>query len=253
VAAHVIAVGAGKGGVGKSTVALNLALGLRPHGAVGVLDLDFYGPNIAAMVGIEHQTWTKSWTLASRTMPRFKPVVRENLAIVSTGFILGEDQPLGVDAMTAGLLAKQLIHEVAWPDLRFLVVDLPPGTSAVQQILVRELKCAGAVVVVTPQLLAHLDARKAVQMFRSLNVRVLGAVENMANGVCAHCGEAIGVFPPSPPERSIWAMGIERLAQIPIYFAAAAPSGELADLPGPPDTAVYAALAERIVASLGSA
>ena len=211
--------GAGKGGVGKSTIALGLARGLRERGRVGLLDLDFYGPNIPAMLGIEHPQWTQQWMLAERAPARFKPVMREDLAVVSTAFIIGEDQPLGVDAMTAGLIAKQLIHSVAWPELDYLVVDLPPGTSTVQHILVREVKSAGAVIVVTPQLVAHLDARKAVQMFRSLKVPVLGAVENMSAAACPHCGQELRVFEACPEARSIWALGIDCLAVLPLIFS----------------------------------
>ncbi len=246
-ARHVIAVGAGKGGVGKSTVALNLALALRAHGRVGVLDLDFYGPNIPVMVGIEHERWTNNWTLASRAVQRFTPVVREDLAIASTGFILGEDQPLGVDAMTAGLIAKQLVHAVNWPDLAYLIVDLPPGTSAVQQLLVKELTCAGAIVVVTPDLVAHLDGRKAVQMFRTLSVRVLGGVENMSAAACPRCGERIHTFSAAPHERSIWAMGVDRLAQIPFRIGH---DGDAPDTAATPRFAEFADVAKEVVRRL---
>jgi len=179
------------------------------------------------MLGIEHQRWTTNWTLASRSTRRFTPVVRDGIAIASTGFILGEDQPLGVDAMAARLIAKQLVHDVRWPDLAYLVVDLPPGTSTVQHLLVRELECAGAIVVVTPELVAHLDGRKAVQMFRSLNVRVLSP------------------FQTAPHERSIWAMGVEKLADIPLRFDGT---------PGPAGAAAYTAnfdqFAKRVIAAL---
>ena len=190
------------------------------------------------MLGIEHQRWTPQWTLAARSPVRYKPVVREDIAVVSTGFIIGEDQPLGVDSMTAGLIAKQLVHSVAWPELDYLVIDLPPGTTTVQQILVREVRCAGAVVVVTPQLVAHLDARKAVQMFRSLNVRVLGGVENMSTTACPHCREELRVFDACPEERSIWALGVERLAVLPVVF------NDAPALPG------MTALADAILARL---
>jgi ATP-binding protein involved in chromosome partitioning len=203
------------------------------------------------MVGIEHEMWTTNWTLAGQSMRRFRPVFRQDLAIVSTGFVLGEDQPLGVDSMTAGLIAKQLIHGVDWPELQYLVVDLPPGTSTVQQILVRELTCAGALVVVTPQVVAHLDGRKAVQMFRSLNVRVLGAIENMSEGICPHCGQAIAIFPPAPRDRSIWSMGVAKLAAIPLEIAR--PPLELTSGRDSSASPIYAQLADRVVTLLNTA
>lgn len=229
VPAHAIAVGAGKGGVGKSTVALNLALALRSHGPVGVLDFDFYGPNIAAMLGIEKVIWTKEWTLARRGHQiRFHPIERDGLHVVSMGFILGEDQPLGMDPSTVALVARQLAQGIVWPDVRYLVIDLPPGTSAAQHILVREFHPDAAIVVVTPDALAHLDGRKAVQMFRLMRVPVIGAVENMAATSCPHCGAAISLFDGARPERTIWDLGVEQLARIPFNLASTG-SGAIGD------------------------
>lgn len=255
---YVIAVGAGKGGVGKSTVALGLALALRRHGAVGVLDFDFYGPNIAAMVGIEHVRWTTEWTLARRGRAiRFTPIVREDLHIVSMGFVLGDDQPLGMEPNTVALLAGQFMRDVDWPELRFLVIDLPPGTSPVQHMLVKTLKPDGALVVTTPELVAHMDGRKAVQMFRHLGVRVLGGVENMADTVCPHCAGRIGLFPDAPVERTIWSLGVERLAAIPFSIAnrngaasSHVDSGETDDRPF--DSGGFRGLAEKVIARLST-
>lgn len=222
--------GAGKGGVGKSTVALHLALALRRSGATGVLDFDLYGPNIPALLGIEHTSWTQAWVLARKrpldARRPFRPVEREGLHVVSTGFILGEDQHMGFDPATAQLLTKQLMRDVAWPALDFLVVDLPPGTSPVQHVLARELKLAGAVIVVTPQAVAHMDARKAVQMFRTLNVRVLGGVENMTAFRCTKCGYDHPLFDPAPAQKTIWAMDVERLASLPFMADLANADGD---------------------------
>src|SRR5438309_8847258 len=171
---RLVAVGAGKGGVGKSTIALGLARALRDHGRVGVLDLDLYAPDIPAMLGIVHRPWTHSWTLAQAGASTSEaPVERDGLQIVSTGFLLGEDQPMGLEAQTLELLARHLIQSVRWPAIDFLVVDLPAGTSAVQHVLARLLKIDGALIVVTPQRVAHLDAQKAVRLFQHLRVPVL--------------------------------------------------------------------------------
>ena len=215
---HVIAVGSGKGGVGKSTVSLNLALALVERGhAVGLLDADLYGPNIPLMVGLTKHKWTSTWTLArpKESRVRHRPVERHGLKIVSAGFILGEDQPLGVEAMTAQMMVRQLVEDVAWGELDFLVVDLPPGTADIQQVLLRAVPLTGALIVATPQYVAHLDARKAVRMYERHNVPVLGWIENMGPMRCPHCGEPVQVFPEVPEVRSIRSTGVERLGTIP--------------------------------------
>jgi ATP-binding protein involved in chromosome partitioning len=215
---HVIAVGSGKGGVGKSTVSLNLALALAERGLdVGLLDADLYGPNIPVMVGLTRHRWTEYWTLArpGKEPVRYAPVVRHGLKIVSAGFILGEDQPLGVEALTATTMARQLLDDVEWGDLDYLIVDLPPGTADIQQVLLKAIPVTGALIVATPQYVAHLDARKAVRMYQRHSVPVLGWIENMGPMACPHCGEAVAVFPEVPPARSIRALGIEPLGSIP--------------------------------------
>jgi ATP-binding protein involved in chromosome partitioning len=215
---HVVAVGSGKGGVGKSTVSLNLALALAARGlSVGLLDADLYGPNIPIMVGLTKHRWTETWTIArpKEKRVRYAPVERHGLKIASAGFILGEDQPLGVEALTAQMIIRQLVGDVAWGDLDFLVVDLPPGTADIQQVLLKAVPLTGALVVATPQYVAHLDARKAVRMYQRHGVPVFGWIENMGPMRCPHCGEPIEVFPEVPPDRSLRSLGIERLGTIP--------------------------------------
>ena len=254
----VLAVGSGKGGVGKSTVALNLALALRSSGPVGILDADFYGPNVPHMLGLRQKTWTDTWTLARRggtaAQPILPPVERHGLKIASVGFLLGEDQAFGLSAVGLDLLVKQLVRQVAWGELRFLVVDLPPGTADVAQLLVHELKISGALIVVTPQAVAHLDARKAVTMFRHARVRVLGGVENMSHLACPHCGERIPLFPPVASDRSIWMMDVERLGELPFLprLSEAAEHGTplLVSDPGSGWAAALSAIAGRVLARL---
>jgi ATP-binding protein involved in chromosome partitioning len=215
---HVVAVGSGKGGVGKSTVSLNLALALVSRGLrVGLLDADLYGPNIPIMVGLTRHRWTETWTIARprEKRVRYAPVERHGLKIASAGFILGEDQPLGVEALTAQMMVRQLVDEVAWGDLDFLVVDLPPGTADIQQVLLKAVPLTGAIVVATPQYVAHLDARKAVRMYQRHGVPVFGWIENMGPMRCPHCGEPVEVFPEVPEERSVRSLGVERLGTIP--------------------------------------
>ena len=168
------------------------------------------------MLGIAHAPWTHSWTLArTRAAPRDAPVERDGLVVASSGFLLGEDQPMGLEARTLELLARHLIEGVAWPPLDFLVVDLPAGTSAVQHLLARLVKVDGALVVVTPQRVAHLDAQKVVRLYQHLRVPVIGGVENMSYQRCPHCGREIARFERADDAHTIWSQGVECLTRFP--------------------------------------
>jgi len=216
-----IAVGAGKGGVGKSTVSLNLALALAQAGhQVGLMDLDFYGPNIPLMVGLKQERWINYWALAKNSnggrQEPIRAIERYGLKIASAGFILAEDQPMVVEGATVRMMAHQLLHQTEWGDLDYLIVDLPPGTADVLHVLLESASLAGAVLVVTPQDAAHLDARKAIKAYERSQVRILGAIENMSGAICPHCGKPVDFFPRLRDERSIWHQGVHLLGRIPL-------------------------------------
>lgn len=217
-AKHAIAIGSGKGGVGKSTVTLNVALALSEKGhKVGILDADLYGPNIPLMVNVTRKKPARFWTLAKPGGQKpIEPLEKHGLKIMSSGFIVAEDQPIAWNEHLITALLHQLLYTVAWGDLDFLLIDLPPGTADLQQMLTRLLSLDGAVIVVTPQDVAHLDAKKAIKMFDLANVKILGGVENMSGLVCPHCAEHIEVFHPVADERSIWGSGVRKLGEIPL-------------------------------------
>ena len=217
-ARFIIAVGSGKGGVGKSTVSLNLALALAASGkSVGLLDADLYGPNIPLMVGLTRKEWTGDWTLARRGKQQIiQPVERYGLKIMSAGFLLGEDQPMILEAQIVRALLMQLTQQVAWGDPDYLLIDLPPGTADLQQNLLHDLRLSGVVLVVTPQDVAHLDGKKALQHYRRAGVPVLGAIENMSGFLCPHCGQPVDIFARVSEARAIWAMDVEKLGAIPL-------------------------------------
>ncbi len=185
---NVIAVGSGKGGVGKSTTAVNLAAALMQEGLkVGVLDADIYGPSIPLMLGIEGKP-------DSPDGKHIEPMHAHGLEAMSIGFLVDADMPMIWRGPMATSALMQLFNDTRWGDLDVLVVDLPPGTGDVQLTLAQKIPVAGAVVVTTPQDVATLDARKALAMFNKVEVPVLGIIENMAVHVCSQCGHAEHVF-----------------------------------------------------------
>ena len=214
-ARHVVAVGSGKGGVGKSTVTLHLAFALRRRGwNVGLLDADLYGPDIPAMLNLKREREAKRWDFWRGGDVRLEPVERDGLQVMSVGFLLAERQSLTFAAPLLGAALRQLVEQVDWHGLDVLLIDLPPGTADLQQQLVGVVPLAGAVVVVGPQDVAHLDARKFVDFLQAASVPILGGVENMAGLSCPHCGEHIDVFVPAAPERAIWSDGVSLLGRI---------------------------------------
>jgi ATP-binding protein involved in chromosome partitioning len=216
-AQYIVAVGSGKGGVGKSTVSLHIALALARRGlAVGLLDADVYGPDIPLMIGLTRHEDARRWDFWRRGDVRHEALESHGIRIMSVGFLLGERQALtlGAPLLTAAL--RQLVHNVEWGKLDILLLDLPPGTADLQQQLVGVVSLDGAVVVVGPQDVAHLDARKFLAFLRDADIPILGAVENMSGLECPHCGERIEVFSPAEEARSVWADGVHLLGSIPL-------------------------------------
>jgi ATP-binding protein involved in chromosome partitioning len=210
------------------------------------------------MLGLRREAWTQAWTLAraggTDAQRRITAVDRYGLKVASSGFFLGEDQAMGLPAASIDLLLKQLVGFVTWGELEFLVVDLPPGTADVAHGLIRELKISGAIVVVTPQEVAHLDARKAVTMFRRGGIRVLGAVENMSGLTCQSCGERVSLFPTVSPARGIWQMQVDKIGEIPFSGALGeASEGGVPLAVSAPDSATaqsFTRIADEVVARL---
>jgi len=251
-ARRVVAIASGKGGVGKSTLTLNLALAFSARGStVGVLDADLYGPDIPLMVGLKRTERARElqlWRLGRPiTLP---PVEVHGLRLMSIGFLLGEDQALLWPSMSVELVLRQLVHETDWGELDYLFVDLPPGTADVQQQIVRLLPLDGAIVVVGPQDVSHLDAKRVLELFGETGTRVLGGVENMATLLCPHCGEAISVFGEVSPDRSIWSLGVERLGSIPLDPTVASGQPLLLAAPGSPPGRAIKAIAGRLADAL---
>jgi ATP-binding protein involved in chromosome partitioning len=185
---HIIAVASGKGGVGKSTVAANLALALKADGLrVGVLDADIYGPSMPRMLGIYGQPQSRDGKI-------LEPMENYGLKVMSIGFLIKEDTPMiWRGPMVIGAL-EQMMRDVNWGELDVLVVDMPPGTGDAQLTLAQRVPLAGVVIVSTPQDIALLDARKGLAMFRKVNVPVLGIVENMSTFICPNCGHESQIF-----------------------------------------------------------
>jgi ATP-binding protein involved in chromosome partitioning len=207
---NVIAVGAGKGGVGKTTVAVNLAIALaKCGGKVGIIDADIYGPNVPIMLGMKTQLTTDGQKIV--------PAEKYGLQVISMGFLTGDDAPIiWRGPMLHGAL-QQFFREVAWKHLDYLVVDLPPGTGDVSLSLSQTVPVAGAIVVTTPQQVSLADSRRAVAMYKKLNIPPLGIIENMSYHVCTNCGHESDLFGRGGGERMAAELGIPFVGRVPIY------------------------------------
>ncbi len=210
---NIIAVASGKGGVGKSTTAVNLALALAADGArVGVLDADIYGPSMPRMLGVEG--------MPGNDGKRLLPHEAHGVKVMSMGFLIkDEDTPTIWRGPMVTSALQQMLGETDWGELDYLVIDLPPGTGDIQLTLVQKIPVAGAVIVTTPQDIALLDARKALQMFRKLDVAVLGVVENMSTHVCSQCGHEEPIFGAGGGARMAGQYDVPLLGQLPLDIA----------------------------------
>jgi ATP-binding protein involved in chromosome partitioning len=208
---NTIAVASGKGGVGKSTTAVNLALALAQEGAsVGLLDADIYGPSMPMMMGLSGQ---RPQSLDGKTM---QPLERYGVQVISMGFLVEQDTAMVWRGPMATQALDQLLRQTQWRALDYLVIDMPPGTGDIQLSLSQRVPLTGAVVVTTPQDIALLDATRGVKMFEKVGVPILGLVENMATHVCVQCGHEEAIFGADGGQKMAQALGLQCLASLPL-------------------------------------
>ncbi len=207
---NIIAVASGKGGVGKSTTAVNLALALSAEGAnVGILDADIYGPSQPRMLGGNERPVSKD----GKSM---EPMLRHGIQSMSIGYLIDEETPMIWRGPMATTALEQLLNDTRWQDVDYLVVDLPPGTGDIQLTLSQKIPVSGAVIVTTPQDIALLDARKALKMFQKVEVPVLGIIENMSTHICSRCGHEEHIFGAGGGERMARQYNVELLGALPL-------------------------------------
>lgn len=210
---NVVAVASGKGGVGKSTTAVNLALALAAEGAtVGILDADIYGPSQPMMMGIEGRPESAD----GKTM---EPLSNYGVQVASIGFLIEPDNPMIWRGPMATQALEQLLRQTNWTDLDYLIVDMPPGTGDIQLTLSQRVPLTGAVIVTTPQDIALLDAKKGLKMFEKVGVPILGIVENMAVHVCANCGHVEHIFGAEGGKRVAAEYGVDYLGALPLNLS----------------------------------
>ena len=210
---NIIAVASGKGGVGKSTTAVNLALALSAEGAqVGILDADIYGPSQPMMMGISG----RPETVDGKTM---EPMENHGLQVSSIGFMIDPDEPMVWRGPIVTQALQQLLDQTNWRDLDYLIVDMPPGTGDIQLTLSQKVPVTGAVIVTTPQDIALLDARKGLKMFEKVDIPILGIVENMSTHICSNCGHAEAIFGQGGGAKMCEEYGVEFLGALPLTMS----------------------------------
>ncbi|MDR5770798.1 MULTISPECIES: iron-sulfur cluster carrier protein ApbC [unclassified Caballeronia] len=210
---NIIAVASGKGGVGKSTTAANLALALAAEGAnVGMLDADIYGPSLPMMLGISGRP-------ESPDNQSMNPLIGHGIQANSIGFLIEQDNPMVWRGPMVTSALEQLLRQTNWKDLDYLVVDMPPGTGDIQLTLSQKVPVTGAVIVTTPQDIALLDAKKGLKMFEKVGIPILGIVENMSTHICSNCGHEEHIFGAGGGERMAKEYGVEILGQLPLDIA----------------------------------
>ena len=247
---NIVAVASGKGGVGKSTTAVNLALALAAEGArVGVLDADIYGPSIPMMMGISG----KPESADGKTM---EPLENYGVQVMSIGFLVAQDEAMIWRGPMATQDLEQLLRQTNWQDLDYLIVDMPPGTGDIQLTLSQRVPMTGAVIVTTPQDIALLDAKKGIKMFQKVGVPILGIVENMAVHVCSNCGHVEHVFGADGGKTMAAEYGMDYLGALPLsmQIRVQADSGEPTVVADPEGevAGIYKAVARQVALSIAA-
>jgi ATP-binding protein involved in chromosome partitioning len=245
----IIAVASGKGGVGKSTTTVNLALAIAAQGlSVGILDADIYGPSMPRMLGVKDKPTAKGKTL--------DPLEAFGMKVMSMGFLVDEESPMIWRGPMVISALTQMLREVAWGDLDVLVVDMPPGTGDVQLTMAQQVPLAGAVIVSTPQDIALIDARKGLNMFKKVDVPILGLIENMSTFICPKCGERSDIFGHGGARDEANRLDMEFLGEVPLHMDIRTNSDQgspvVVSMPDSDHAKAYKSIAEKVMAGIGA-
>ena len=249
---NIIAVASGKGGVGKSTTTVNLALAMAKLGhKVGILDADIYGPSQGLLLGFDAQTRPQV-----RDEKYFVPPVAHGIKVMSMAFLTTSETPMAWRGPMATGALMQILTQTDWKELDYLFVDMPPGTGDIQLTMSQKVPVTGSVIVTTPQDIALLDARRGIEMFRKVNIPVLGVVENMSTHICSNCGHAEAIFGEEGGKQLAEEYGVSELGKLPLSLSIRklADSGAPTVLsePDSDEAAIYLSIAEKVGATLAS-